>query len=197
MKIINIQKNRGFTLIETMIAVFILVMAMNGLLGLIASSLFSARYAKNEIVANYLVQEAVDYVRNDRDTTVFQKNGGGTWATFQAKYSGNGCFTPDGCEIEPANTSSNVTACSGTVGGSFGALPCRVLNYDDSASNRDFYTYSTPAGYTSSNFKRQVKMSISPTNADELDIKVTVEWLNGSLVRTKISRVSLLNWQLP
>ena len=176
-----------------MIAVFILVLAMNGLLGLIASSLFSARYAKNELVANYLLQEVVDYVRNDRDTTVFNKNGGGTWASFQTKYNGAfGCFTANGCEIESATTT--VTACNGTVSG-FGLLPCRVMNYDASAANKDYYTYLTPTGYTASNFKRQVKMSINGGNANELDIKVTVEWQNGSLVRSKVLRASLLNWQ--
>lgn len=188
--------NKGFTLIETMIAVFILVIAMNGLLGLIASSLFQARYAKNEMVANYLTQEVIDYIRNDRDTTVFK--GGGDWVTvFQAKYNPAGCFTANGCDIEPAKSSSNITSCSVAPGSGF-TLPCKMLNYDDTASgsstNKSFYTYSTPTGYTSSNFKRQVKMSVGSI-ADEIDIKVTIEWLNGSLVRSKVTRVSLLNWQ--
>jgi len=202
MKKYNLQKNKGFTLIETMIAVFILVIAMNGLLGLISRSLFSARYAKNDIIANYLIQETVDYIRNDRDTVAFQQAlSGGGWTNFLNKYgySGNtSCFSVNGCEIEPAKTISNINACSGSVGGGFGTIPCQLLRYDESAVNKDFYTYVAGAGILS-NFKRQVTMSINSTSdvtsPDELDIKVTVEWLNGSLVKSKTSRVSLLNWQ--
>ncbi len=201
MKTNNLQKNKGFTLIETMIAVFVLVMAINGLLGLIASSLYSARYSKNDITANFLIQEAIDYIRNDRDSTAFlAATTGGGWNVFLAKYGypNSSCFSANGCEIEPANIiTANINACSGVIGGNFGTIPCKVFNYDESASSKDFYTYTTPTGYVASNFKRQITMSINPTinNPDELDIMVTVEWLNGSLVRSRTSRVSLLNWQ--
>lgn len=186
----------GFTLIETMIAVFILVVAMNAMLGLISTSLFSARYAKNEITANYLIQEAIDYVRNDRDTTAFQKASDvdGGWANFQTKYQA--CFNPLGCQIEPAQTSSNISACTGTIGGGFGTIGCSVFNFDQSATNKDFYTYDISQGVPS-NFKRKINMSVNPNinSQDEIDMIVSVEWLNGTLVRSKYSRVSLLNWQ--
>lgn len=194
MKILhNVQKNSGFTLIETMIAVFILVVAMVGLLGLISSSLFAARYAKNDIIANYLVQEAIDSIRNDRDTFAFQKVADtsiGGWSNFRSKYSS--CFNSNGCEIEPAlGTISACNPSSETILD----LPCRVLNYNDTDASKDYYTYATLPGNVKSNFKRQVIMSInSNNNPDELDIKVTVQWLNGNLVKSRSSRVSLLNW---
>lgn len=196
MKLKNIKKNKGFTLIETMIAVFILVVAMSALLGLISSSLFSARYAKNDIIANYLIQETVDYIRNDRDTIAFLKHGdrSNDWNNFLNKYGSPGsmCFSNDGCEIEPAL--ATVNACDGNVG-KFGVIGCKLFHYDEEARNKDFYTYINNG--TEVNFKRQVKMTMSPNNnGDELDIKVTVEWQNGSLVRSRSSRVSLLNWQL-
>ncbi|MDE2031133.1 MAG: type II secretion system protein [Patescibacteria group bacterium] len=189
MKSKNLQKNTGFTLIETMVAIFILTLAMNALMGLISSSLFSARYARNEIVANYLVQEAVDYIRNDRDTTALQHYGGGTWNSFLSKYgsstSGTECFnSTNGCEIEPAN--STIQACPSSG--------CGLLNYDGNATNNDFYTYLTPSGFSTTTFSRQVKMSINSKNADELDITITVKWKNGNISRTKTLSVSLLNW---
>jgi len=201
MKIFKKQKNKGFTLIETMIAVFVLAIAMNGLLGLISSSLFSARYAKNDIVANYLIQETIDYIRNDRDTIAFQKMNdiGGGWNSFLSKYgysTASLCFSAEGCEIEPANISSdNINVCNTPSSANFGTIDCKILDYDENASNRSFYTYQ--GGGKPSNFKRRVIMSINPTinNSDELDIKVTVEWLNSNVVRSRSSSVSLLNWQ--
>lgn len=201
MKIFKTQKNKGFTLIETMIAVFVLALAMNGLLGLISSSLFSARYAKNDLIANYLIQETVDYIRNDRDTIAFQKMNDidGGWTNFLNKYgysTSSLCFSAEGCEIEPANFSSdNISHCNTPHSTNFGTLDCKLLDYDESASNKDFYTYQ--GGGKPSNFKRRVMMSINPTinNSNELDIKVTVEWLNSNIVRSRTSSISLLNWQ--
>lgn len=193
------KNNQGFTLIETMIAVFVLAIALNGLLGLISSSLFSARYSKNDITANYLIQEAIDYVRNDRDTTAFQKVAtGGGWVNFLNKYGYAGstlCFTAAGCEIEPANIiTTNINACTTSHNGNFGTIDCKLFNYDEAATNKSIYTYQS--GGVVSNFKRQVTMSMNANNSpDELDVKVTVEWLNGNLVRSRTSRISLLNWQ--
>lgn len=199
MKILHKQKNTGFTLIETMIAVFILVIAMQGMLGLIASSLFSARYAKNDITANYLIEEAVDYIRNNRDTIAFQQNDPVTstgWSNFLNNYGypNSLCFsTLNGCkmDITPDNMSSQpITSCDGSNHG-FGTVRCEVFNYDENNSN-NFYTYN-PTGSVKSNFKRQIVMSLA--SSDELNIKVTVEWLNGNLVRSRTSEISLLNWQ--
>lgn len=208
MKIINTQKNKGhsyrqagFTLIETMIAVFILALALSTLLGLISKTLFLSRYAKNDIVANYLMQETIDYIRNDRDTIAFQKVGDidGGWNTFLSKYgySTSGmCFSKDGCEIEPSNVSSdNINLCDTSHTNNFGTIDCKLLNYDETGSDKSFYNYQSTG--KPSNFKRRIRMEINPTinNSDELDVEVTVEWLNGNVVKSRSSTISLLNWQ--
>ncbi|MES2930802.1 MAG: prepilin-type N-terminal cleavage/methylation domain-containing protein [Patescibacteria group bacterium] len=185
-------RSGGFTLIETMIAIFILTVAVAGLLGLTSRSLFSARYANNEITANYLLQEAIDAIRNDRDTIAFQQNGAdGGWDAFVKKY--DACFSDNGCSVEPA--ASDIPAACGTGNPSFGSLACPVFNYDDQARHNSFYTYKDGEGIIESKFKRQVLMSLNESNEDELDIKVTVEWENGSLVRSGFIYYSLLNWQ--
>ncbi len=190
--------NTGFTLIETMIAVFILTAALSGFFALIAGSLFSARYSRNEVTATYLAQEAIDAIRNDRDTIAFQNNDpvtGGGWDLFENKYRQGGCFEPfnskGGCYIEPADVLSVPKICN--VVSSFGNTNCPILNYDETGSGNDFYTYRTVG--IPSNFKRQVLMSVNPKRPDEIDVKVTVEWQNGKLVRSRSLVISLLNWQ--
>ncbi len=215
MKIYNKQKNKGFTLIETMIAVFILAITITGTLGIISTSLYSSRYANNEITANYLAQEVSDYIRNDRDTIAFQRMSDSSygWTNFLNKYGFDTlgtCFSTAGCEIEPVSSQSildpsNIYQCNTVNTWETGTIDCRILNYDENATEKVFYTYQTPlSGYIPSNFKRKVNMSINATSSpssigrtDELDIMVTVEWKNGNLVRSKILRTSLLNWQKP
>src|ERR1035437_640976 len=121
MKTQMIKKNKGFTLVETMFAIYILTFTIVGLMTVVANSLFAARYAKDEITANYLLQEAVDYIRNDRDSTVFLGSGSGTttnnWNNFFGKYSS--CSDPNGCYFDILNGVLNGGAikkqCSGGV----------------------------------------------------------------------------------
>lgn len=192
---------KGFTLIETMIAVLILTATLSGFFAVVANSLFSARYANNEITANYLIQEALDSIRNDRDTVAFQNadpvdpNLG--WSNFKLKYSS--CFDSigpsarGGCYFEPADVNSLPQVCDVDPRNNFGVLNCPVLNYDEKTQGYGFYTYHD-LGITG-NFKRKVVMSDNPNRSDQLDIRVTVEWLNGSVVRTRSMVVSLLNWK--
>lgn len=217
MKLHTLQTNKGFTLIETMIAVFVLTAALAGFFSLLSRSLFSARYARNEITANYLLQEAVDYIRNDRDTVAFQQaSAGGGWVNFLNRYgynSGAGsdtCFTNTtnfataaGCYFEPALSMTvstplatiPITSCSTPP--DFGTIQCPVFNYDANATvHNDFYTYDNSHSLPATKFKRQVVMLVNPSSAgDELDVKVTVEWQNGNLTRSKSLVISLLNWQ--
>lgn len=206
MKIQIIKNNSGFTIIETMVAVFVLTFALTGLLSLNASSLFSARYARNEITANYLLQEAADYFRNDRDTTAFLNNDptlNDGWEIFLNKYGYNSgvssgtCFdsigSNYGCYIEFSDASPTAYFCNTSP--AFGTLRCPTFNYDSLASNNTFYTYKVPTGYATTNFKRQILMQVNPARPDELDIQVKVEWLNGNLVRSRSLQTSLLNWQ--
>ena len=207
MKFLNfknkINKSKGFTLIETMVAIVILTTALNALIGLSASSIFLARYANNEITANYLIQEAIDSIRNDRDSLVLHNLNisSADWNTFVGKY--NVCFntvSADGCYLEPTVSVPLITTkCTGNTAG-FGTLNCPALYYDDTGiRSNDYYTYLTTnfsgAANVKTNFKRQVIMYVNSSNPDEVDIKVTVEWINGSMVKSKTVWASLLNWQ--
>ena len=200
----------GFTLIETMIAVFLLTVTFSVLLTLNAQSIFSARYATNEITASYMLQETVDFIRNDRDTTAFLNNGtsGGGWVGFLNHYGYNNGSVPNlcfatftstgGCYFEPAAAAiPTPTVCNTSP--AFGTSKCPVLYSDPQANYNDFYTYNAtdPSGtaFAASNFKRQVLMMVNPTNADELDVKVVIEWRNGSLLRSRSLQVAFLDWQ--
>lgn len=89
--------DRGFTLVEAMFAVFILTFVIVSLMSVVSSSLYSARYAKQEIIMNFLIQEALDGIRNDRDSGVFL--GDEEWEDFVNRYTNN-CEESKGCQIE-------------------------------------------------------------------------------------------------
>lgn len=58
---------RGFTLIETMIAITILTFAVAGPLVTASRAIVAAQTARDQLTASYLAQEGVEYVRAMRD----------------------------------------------------------------------------------------------------------------------------------
>jgi len=181
----------GFTLVETMFAVFILTFVIVGLMTVVSSSLFSARYARDEITANYLAQEVVDYIRNDRDTKVFLK--GNNWATFVDEYSkcegnNNSCYF----DVFDVLDDDSVTIKSCPSDG------CPVLYYDNNATKTPFYLEGGDSlnkdGKTVTKFTRTIETA--QPNDNELVVTVTISWKNGSITKERVLKTSLTNWQL-
>ncbi len=211
------QKNKsfsaGFTLIETMVAIFILTVAMGSLLSVTASSFYASRYAKNEMTVTYLLQEPIDYIRNDRDTIAFQATDNttateGGWEAFLVKYGyvegGQGafCFSSNGCYFEPADVADPLFLKDcGSSNPATGASGCPFLNYDEEGVHNGYYTYKTAGGLSPSLFRRRILLSANPNNIsedgvpEEVDIRVIIEWTNGTLLKTRTLEASLLNWQ--
>ena len=61
---------KGISLIEALIAISLLTFSVVGPMSLISKSLAATSYAKDEIMAFYLAHEALDVIRNIRDTNL-------------------------------------------------------------------------------------------------------------------------------
>lgn len=61
------NKTKGFTIIEVLIATFILISAFGAIMGLAISSMRANRLTQNELIANNLAQEGIEMVRSLRD----------------------------------------------------------------------------------------------------------------------------------
>ena len=62
------MKRNAFTILEVMLAIFILTAAIGGSFILIQKTLFSVSQAQSKLIAAYLGQEGIEIVRNIRDT---------------------------------------------------------------------------------------------------------------------------------
>lgn len=63
---LNIQ-NKGFTLVETLVALAVISTALMGVSSLIIANIFNARAVQHNLVAGNLVQEGLEVVRAIRD----------------------------------------------------------------------------------------------------------------------------------
>ena len=112
-------KKKGFTLIETLVAILILTTAIAGPLTIASRGLNAALIAKDQTTASYLAQDAIEYVRAVRDTNRLL---GGDWLTG-AGGSGaitnlSGCISQncivDSLDYKNPGTYFSPTTCSGT-----------------------------------------------------------------------------------
>jgi Tfp pilus assembly protein PilV len=172
----------GFTLIETLVAILVLTVAIVGPLTIASRGLGAALISKDQTVAFYLAQDAIEYVRYKRDSNRLA----GLADSLTGLDSTNGCTASNGCMID--SVSDTVTACGAT---------CTNINYD---SSRNIFAYSSGAVTP---YVRKVSL-VSPVcasggvpcNNNETSVTVQVTWKDiGGATHTVTLRENLLNWQ--
>ena len=194
----------GFTLVETLVAIAILATTIGAFLTLTAGGFFAVRYSRNDIVANNLLQESLEYIRNSRDTDVHQ--GGMSWddwlATLNTDELGNptpinqgarGCFSKSACTVDAYVDSGNIKECSGKCP--------PLLFYPD----QQFYGYSETYPHININggtvpyvtsFVRTIKAKFSDTDPKQIIVTATIIWQNGTANKSLTQSIVLTNWQL-
>jgi prepilin-type N-terminal cleavage/methylation domain-containing protein len=199
-----IRHKAGFTLIETLVAILILVTAIAGPLTIASKGLSTALVAKDQTTAYYLAQDAVEYVRFARDTNRLQGNN--DWL----KGAGGSCSSSN-----PINSCSTVlTPCTGATGCYFDSLATypsvptacedaacsqHPLYYD--ATNHNF-NYNTNNALTI--FTRTVSI-VAPVGTNdcvtaghgcEAALTVSVSWSDlPGFTHTITVHEDLFNWQ--
>jgi prepilin-type N-terminal cleavage/methylation domain-containing protein len=193
MKSKNKHNKKGFTLIETLVAISILMISITGPMVFAAQGLQASMYARDQITAFYLAQDAVETVRNIRDNYALWLQGGiptDHWigeaireecvnyavddnkvcevdSTVNFEWDWDGGFVaPYDQTAGPYRKPINIPIkeCSSTD-------PCRVKQKTD-------FTYGYGVG-TDTKYVREVVMTeIDP---DQILIEVTVRWTtNGA-----------------
>ncbi len=150
----------GFTLIEAMVAISILSLSITGPLLIAQKGLESAIYAKDQITSFYLAQEAVEYVRNVRDTNRIT---GASWLNGLSS-----CLQSSGgeaCEIDARKTdftaSGAIQSCSGGV--------CDFIHFDPASG---LYGYGIGSA---TKFTRTIAID-NRASAKEATVSVTIAW---------------------
>lgn len=176
--------NRGFTLIETLLAVLILTVAIVGPMAIAAKGLQLSLISKDQVTAAFLAQDAMEYIRFKRDTNKLQ--GGSDW--LAGLNGANGCVSSDGsaqCYLDSTNQQPPVpTTCGGT---------CPLLNFN---SATHLYNYSSSGSPTI--FRRVVSITTPAPggNSNEAVVQVDVRWFDvGGVERSVVLRDNLLDWQ--
>jgi type II secretory pathway pseudopilin PulG len=160
----------AFTLLETLVAISVLLMSLMGPFAIAQQSLRSAYYARDQVTAFYLAQEGIEFVRAVRDQNYLQ---GADWLTGIEAVCTNVPCTVD-------YTNFTYAVCPQGV-----CPPVRV-----SATGGLF---NHESGEVSA-FTRTVTLTQSPTNPDQVIVSVTLSWRSAGVSRTFTLEERLFDW---
>jgi prepilin-type N-terminal cleavage/methylation domain-containing protein len=163
MKILK-EKN-GFTIIETLVAIAILMLAIVGPLTIAHKGLIAAVFAHDQVTAAYLAQDAIEFVKNMRDNNLLANRTDGWLTGF------SDCVVSNPCKVDTvggdSTIPSGITHCSGTE-----VTTCPLYKTSGGYS---------PSGSGSINFYRQFYITPRAGNSDEVLATVVMSWRDGAV----------------
>lgn len=160
---------KAFTLIETLVAISVLIMALVGPLTIAEQSLRSAYYSRDQITAFYLAQEGIEYMRAVRDQNYLV---GLSWLTGISNCTNVNCY------VDFPNF--NHSACPNDV------CPALLVSTTDGLFNHQ-------SGATSK-FTRSVTLKTVPNATNQMIVSVTISWVSGNIQRSFQLEERIFNW---
>jgi len=185
MSLIN-NNQKGFTLVETLVAITVLMIGVIGPLNTAVKGITDGLFAANQIAANYLAQEAIETVLWKRNVDIQGPNGDGTdWAINLNNLAQN-CKDPLGnsasvCVIDPWDGTGDVitsATCPGTTPNRSSPTPCDLIFSDTQAK----YVNPSGAGATIGTvFSRRVYLIptiLATGEVGEIKVVAKIDWSN-------------------
>ena len=163
------HKKEGYSLVEVLVAVALLMFAIVGPMTIAVKSSQSAQYAREQNTAFFLAQEGISIInaiRNDNALAVYKSTATDSWAWIDTP-SLAPCKNSYGCTIDAVDGTflNNVTSCENPTN-------C-TLSYVETAV-RGVYRVDSDGGTPETPFRRIITLQeITP---DEVLVTSKVEW---------------------
>ena len=166
MKHLDLKNKKGFTLLEALVAVSILMVAVSAPITIAQKGLSSAVYSKDQMIASYLVQDAIEYIKNKRDEVSINDASFNWTKLWDSSESINlaPCVDSGGCQIDTIN--DNIST--------FDETKYLIKDADG------FYQYNS--GVEETRLTRKIEIKFNSTLPDEALVTVTVKWADNLVV---------------
>lgn len=176
MKIRNLTKKEGFTIVESLVAITMLIIAISGVSKAVSTSISSYTFSRDQVIAFYLAQEGFEFIRNMRDENALNNR---AWLTGISVNVSDPCYFGNACRVDPI-ASTAPTRC-GAPGS------CPVVRQNSSSL---FFGYNST--WRATKFRREI--ILSQVNANEISVLITVNWTHGTSNKQFRAKENLLSW---
>jgi len=176
----NRNKNKGFTLLEMLVAIFVLSVGILGAYVAIQKSASISNYSYARLTAAYLAQEGIEIIRNIKDTNLLEgllvsndwHEGFAYIPYLEVQYT-------DSQAEEPI-----LALCDS---------PCEFDGMHFLQRRDSFYNYASYPDSITTPFKRKVVLASSDWDS-YIDIVSTVYWKDGDTIKEFKVWEKLYNW---
>lgn len=181
------SNQKGFSLVEVLVAITILLMVMANPMRMLTQATNSTTYSSEQVVAYFLAQEGLELVELGRDNLVVgdfkdmirgESVEPNPWAQFRVNF--DRCITGT-CGVSPTTASPMyaVTNCN-TVDS------CRLYLNTNTPTARARYTHTVGTN-TETPYTRTIKIGMITNGSDVLGAVATstVTWRTGSLAESQ------------
>lgn len=174
--------SRGFTLIETMVAITVLALALIGPFVAVQNALKGSYVARDQLVASSLAQEGLEYIRSVRDDNYLVPRA--SWLTGLSSLACYGSAPASFCTVDP--TQGDVNTAASAVGTCSTLTSCRALYISSNG------LYNEQNSGTATRFRRGVKLV--PISATEVQVTVSVTWVTSGTTYTSTVTDIIRDW---
>lgn len=195
------ESRKALTLVESLVAISILVVSVFGPMTIVSQAIRTAYLTRDQMTAYYLAQEAIEYVRNVRDTNSMIETDAGQWLrgldSNGLQINEANAVSPTRYQMELVQNTGNgqrgyvLVRCAG------GASLCNKLNVD--TDTRQYGASSVGGTVVQSIYTREIAFYKVPGDdpaRKEILVEVTMKWSQGiSSYQFKV-RDYLRNWKI-
>ena len=194
---------KGFTLLETLVAVTILALAVSGPLYVANRAYVAVQISRDQLTASYLAQEGIEYVRSMRDREfLYEFNKGSAtasedaWTAFVDNTEGVGVN-----EATMKHCTGNNKACYLDPSLPMGFGGGRSLTICGGSCNDPLYLtpsgryVQSSSGNTQTPFKRSLVGIYDAASPNVMRIESTVTWTNRGTDYSVTVTDNLTPWQ--
>lgn len=161
------KSGEGFTLVETLVAIAVLVGVVAAPMFIASQGIKTAAFARDQVIAAYLAQDAVEFViakkkQNTLDEVLQISNG--------LLFNLDVCASPDGCVIDTTYPLIPLQVEICFISG------CPPLKFNSVTGAYGYNDAPDPQNWTESRFTR--KITIDSLSNNEAVLAVTIFWRN-------------------